>query len=147
MGARLNTASSTKIMKAVLAITLALVAVVSAQTEPWCRCAFFISSPHLEIMVYELPELAIDSCDTDGNLQCETRCRTEIDTMTNGLDLWYQLEDGDGDGTHTVGSFMCDATYPPFLFIHNSVVQATTRPAAVPGRSPAWTPTICCAAP
>merc|ERR1712212_860593 len=90
-----------------------------AQTEAWCRCSLFVSSENAEIMVYELPEVAIDSCE-DHN-QCKKRCTNEVNTMTNNMDLWSTFNGGD----ETVGQVICQNLNDNFIFfIHNTKVHA-----------------------
>ncbi|XP_037788426.1 uncharacterized protein LOC119583799 [Penaeus monodon] len=85
----------------VLLLVFAIVAAVSAQTEPRCRCAAFITFEFDEMMVYEAPEIAIDSCQDDAG-QCKTACLTELNTLSNNGDLWLVQENG-----VTVGQSIC----------------------------------------
>ncbi|MPC07542.1 putative D-tyrosyl-tRNA(Tyr) deacylase 2 [Portunus trituberculatus] len=87
----------------------------SAQEPAWCRCAAFVSSRHMEIMVLELPEVDVTSCQNTN--QCRNRCVNEINTMTNEMDLWSTV---DGD---TVGQYFCHELFTHGLFwIHNSYI-------------------------
>nr|XP_027227466.1 uncharacterized protein LOC113819428 [Penaeus vannamei] len=83
----------------VLALAVLGVAYVSAQTEPWCRCALFVSGGHAEYMVSELPEVEINDCESHD--QCKYRCRREFNDMTNEMDLWSTVNNA------TVGSYLC----------------------------------------
>merc|ERR1711872_1119576 len=83
---------------------LALVASVSA-LDPFCRCGIFVSTPSFELMVEELPQLPLDSCD-DKDL-CKQSCIDEVGKMTNGQ--------------HICQSAWHYAFMP---FIHNSLVHA-----------------------
>ncbi|XP_063585872.1 uncharacterized protein LOC134763240 [Penaeus indicus] len=106
-------------MKYCLLALTALVAVgsVSSQSEPWCRCALFVSSNSAEIMVYELPEVTITDCESHS--QCKNRCTKEFNEMTNEMDLWSTVNG------ETVGQFICQNLYGNFvMFIHNSYVHA-----------------------
>ncbi|XP_027227464.1 uncharacterized protein [Penaeus vannamei] len=106
-------------MKTFLLAVTALLAVgfVSSQSEPWCRCAMFVSSSNAEIMVYELPQVNITDCNSHN--QCKNRCTNEFNEMTNNMDLWSTV---DGD---TVGHYICQNLYSNFIFfIHNSYVHA-----------------------
>ncbi|XP_047483859.1 uncharacterized protein LOC125035470 [Penaeus chinensis] len=94
----------------VLLLVFALVAAVSAQTEPWCRCAAFVTYEHSEIMVYEAPEVTIDSCEDDAK-QCKNSCAKELNTMSNNGDLWLELDSG-----ITVGQYICTYLADHFFF-------------------------------
>ncbi|XP_042863733.1 uncharacterized protein LOC122248018 isoform X2 [Penaeus japonicus] len=106
-------------MKNYLLALTALVAVASVSSEEaWCRCGLFVSSPNAEIMVYELPEVDVTSCDNHN--QCKNRCIKEFNEMTNDMDLWSTVDGGD-----TIGQYICQNLYHNFLiFIHNSYVHA-----------------------
>ncbi|XP_069987038.1 uncharacterized protein [Penaeus vannamei] len=94
----------------VLLLVFALVAAVSAQTEPWCRCAAFVTYEHSEIMVFEAPEVTIDSCVDDAK-QCKRACATELNTLSNNGDLWFMQENG-----LTVGQDICSYLAGHFFF-------------------------------
>nr|XP_027224277.1 uncharacterized protein LOC113816403 isoform X3 [Penaeus vannamei] len=98
----------------VLLLVFALVAAVSAQTEPWCRCAAFVTYEHSEIRVFEAPEITIDSCVDDAK-QCKNACTKELNDMSDNGNMWLVQENG-----LTVGQNIC--TYMAdhfFYFIHN----------------------------
>ncbi|KAG7176575.1 hydroxypyruvate isomerase-like [Homarus americanus] len=80
-------------MKVVL-LMLATIAAVSGQTEPWCRCAAFVTYEYSEIMVYEEPEIPIDSCDANGALQCKTTCADN--TMKVAANLSFMFGEAGG---------------------------------------------------
>merc|ERR1712002_186911 len=110
--------SASTAMNSLLAAALVLFAATFAngQTEPWCRCALFVSSPFSEIMAYQLPELPIDTCDSRET--CKKLCSDEIDTMTNGIDLWSEVNG------QTVGQYICEELNKHFFFIiHNSKIH------------------------
>ncbi|XP_050738994.1 uncharacterized protein LOC127009701 [Eriocheir sinensis] len=104
-------------------ISLALVSIVAAfalsnaQSEGgWCRCAAFVSSRTMEIMVLELPEVPITDCMSHN--QCKNRCVDEINTMTNEMDLWSTVNET------TVGQVFCEELFSHGLFwIHNSYIH------------------------
>ncbi|XP_027227469.2 uncharacterized protein [Penaeus vannamei] len=97
----------------VLALAVLGFVYVSAQTEPWCRCALFVSTEHTEWMVYELPEVVITDCESHN--QCKNRCTREFNEMTNNMDLWSTVNNA------TVGSYLCQNVEH---FIHNKYVHA-----------------------
>ncbi|XP_068234454.1 uncharacterized protein [Palaemon carinicauda] len=105
------------IMKVFL-LLLATIAVASAQSEPWCRCAAFVTYEYMEMMVYEFPEVIIDSCEDDGAKQCKNRCIKELNEATNNGDLWYMTDMG-----FSVGQYICaDLMRHTIYFLHNHVV-------------------------
>ncbi|XP_076056268.1 uncharacterized protein LOC143034212 [Oratosquilla oratoria] len=107
--------SSSFTMKSYFALALlaAVVAAVSGQTEPWCRCAFFVTNSYAEVMVYELPEVPIDSC--ENSRACKTRCTTDLNASSDYGNLWYLLEDG-----QTTGQKICTLMRDHFIFfLHN----------------------------
>ncbi|XP_037788580.1 uncharacterized protein LOC119583942 [Penaeus monodon] len=103
-------------MKVLLAL-FALVAVASAQTEAWCRCATFITHDHSEVMVFEAPEIPIDSC-TEDAAKCKNACVNELNALSSNGDLWMMQESG-----ITVGQSICTYLSDRFvLFVHNKSV-------------------------
>ncbi|XP_069987035.1 uncharacterized protein [Penaeus vannamei] len=94
----------------VLLLAFALVASVSAQTEPFCRCAAFVTYKNSEVMVYEAPKVIIDSCQDDAE-QCKEACVTELNTLSNNGDLWLLQESG-----VTVGQTICSRLADHFVF-------------------------------
>ncbi|XP_042882676.1 uncharacterized protein LOC122259798 [Penaeus japonicus] len=94
----------------VLLLVFALVAAVSGQTEPWCRCAAFVTYEYTEMMVYEAPDIIIDSCQDDAN-QCKDACANELNTLSGNGDLWLLQESG-----VTIGQTICTALADHFLF-------------------------------
>merc|ERR1711872_219428 len=116
MGSQQANYTTMKIFQTLAA--LALVASVSA-LDPFCRCGIFVSTPSFELMVEELPQLPLDSCD-DVDM-CKQSCIDEVGKMTNDLDIWSLAEDGE-----TVGQHICQSAwhYAFMPFIHNSLVHA-----------------------
>ncbi|XP_042874552.1 uncharacterized protein LOC122254762 [Penaeus japonicus] len=103
-------------MKVLLAL-LALVAAASAQTEPWCRCAAFITHDHSEVMVFEAPEVTIDSCVDDAK-QCRTSCARELNTLSDNGNLWLMQDSG-----ITIGQDICTYLSDRFVFfVHTKTV-------------------------
>merc|ERR1712226_433210 len=99
----------TTVMKAVFLLLAALVASASADVEPWCRCAAFVTYQYSELMVYEAPEVTITSCDDAA--ACKASCYNELDTMTNGGNLWTMTTDG-----ITVGQHICSYLADRYIF-------------------------------
>ncbi|XP_066971877.1 uncharacterized protein [Macrobrachium rosenbergii] len=98
-------------------VLLALVVAVSAQKEPWCRCGAFITYDDDEAMVYEAPEITIDSCQDDAK-ECKTSCVTELKQLSNDGDMWYKLP-----SNKTVGQYICETlTGLHYDFVHNHIV-------------------------
>ncbi|XP_042232077.1 uncharacterized protein LOC121872971 [Homarus americanus] len=97
-------------MKVVL-LMLATIAAVSGQTEPWCRCAAFVTYEYYEIMVHEEPEIPIDSCDANGALQCKTTCADNLDTLSDNGNLWKLMDSG-----LTIGQDICSELADHFTF-------------------------------
>ncbi|XP_068234036.1 uncharacterized protein [Palaemon carinicauda] len=105
------------IMKVAL-LLLATIAAASAQLEPWCRCAAFVTYEYMEMMVYEAPEVIIDSCEADGAKQCKNRCIKELNEISYDGDLWAMTEKG-----ITVGQHVCTHLSRFFItFFHNHVI-------------------------
>ncbi|KAK7073994.1 hypothetical protein SK128_009675 [Halocaridina rubra] len=95
---------------------LSVIAYVRTQEPGTCRCALFVSSRNAEIMVYELPPVNINDCESHN--QCQNRCIKEIGEDTNDLDLWSMM------GNDTVGQAFCTELYSHFFyFIHNSYIH------------------------
>ncbi|XP_068234039.1 uncharacterized protein [Palaemon carinicauda] len=89
-------------MMQVFLLLLASAAFASAQAEPWCRCAAFVTYEHTEIMVYEAPEIAIETCDAAGADDCKAGCVAELTAASDNGDLWHITDDG-----QTVGQYIC----------------------------------------
>ncbi|XP_076056201.1 uncharacterized protein LOC143034139 [Oratosquilla oratoria] len=97
----------------VLALFVGLSASVSGQTEPWCRCAAFVTYQHSEVMVYEAPEVIIESCDNASI--CKNQCAEQLNSISDYGDLWSI-----GDSGLTVGQGICDYLKDHFMFfVHN----------------------------
>ncbi|XP_064096412.1 uncharacterized protein LOC135208219 [Macrobrachium nipponense] len=95
-------------------LLLATLAAVSAQSEPWCRCAAFVTYEYTEMMVYEAPEVTIDSCQDDVK-QCKNRCSKELAELTNDGDLWSLTAEGITVGQHICSNLLRHLIY----FLHN----------------------------
>ncbi|KAK7066287.1 hypothetical protein SK128_016917 [Halocaridina rubra] len=98
-------------------VSLSGLVYIRSQGEPaTCRCALFVSSRSAEIMVYELNNVLIGDCNSHD--QCMSRCTSELNQITNNLDLWSMM------GNDTVGQAFCQELYSHFFFyIHNSYVH------------------------
>ncbi|XP_066972842.1 uncharacterized protein [Macrobrachium rosenbergii] len=99
----------------VLLLLLSSVAIASAQTEAWCRCAAFVTYEHTEIMVYEAPEVTITACDAVAAEECKAGCVAELSVASDNGDLWHITEDG-----ITIGQYICSYLAKQlFFYLHN----------------------------
>ncbi|XP_068234453.1 uncharacterized protein [Palaemon carinicauda] len=100
-------------------VFIALVAAARAQqNEAWCRCAAFITNDDDETMVYEYPEIPIDSC--EDHKKCKNKCITEFNEYSGYGDMWAMT-----DGGITVGQSICDTlTGLHHPYVHNHYVYA-----------------------
>ncbi|XP_064096410.1 uncharacterized protein LOC135208217 [Macrobrachium nipponense] len=97
-------------------VLLALVAAVCGQQEPWCRCGAFITFDDDEAMVYEMPEVTIDSC--ENHKQCKNSCTKEMNNYSHYGDLWAMTP-----LNKTVGQAICETlTGLSYDFVHNHYV-------------------------
>ncbi|XP_068234032.1 uncharacterized protein [Palaemon carinicauda] len=98
-------------------VFIALVAAARAQqNEAWCRCAAFITGDDDETMVYEYPEIPIDSCEEHN--KCKNKCITEFNEYTTYGDMWAMTPEG-----ITVGQTICNTlTGLDKTYVHNHYV-------------------------
>ncbi|XP_047483581.1 uncharacterized protein LOC125035320 [Penaeus chinensis] len=98
----------------VLLLALAFAASASAQSEPWCRCAVFVTYKNSEVMVFEAPEITISSCEDEAKM-CRNSCVNELNEMSNNGDLWAVQESGS-----TVGQYICQYLADHYFFSINN---------------------------
>ncbi|XP_068234030.1 uncharacterized protein [Palaemon carinicauda] len=100
-------------MKIAIVLLALVAAACAAQNEAWCRCGAFLTYNDAQSLVYELPEIHIDSCDQHS--KCKNECIKAMDEFSHYGDLWAMTPEG-----KTVGQLICESlTGIDWTGVHN----------------------------